>query len=409
MWPLSKKNLFSFILCCVLLSCTILGIPVLSTFASKNKSQLVDTQALALVTSNADKQNNGFMCTGIRLIAQNDAVVYGRTMEFGKNTDSEILVIPRNYAFVGSTPFKEMPGLKWHSKYAVVGANVAGATQLVDGVNEAGLAGGLFYFSECAEFQDISPADAATSIAPSELMTWILTTCANVAEVKKSLPKIRVTKSMFKPWGFIPPVHAVVHDAQGNSLVIEYVKGILHLYDNPLGIITNSPTFDWHLTNLKNYGALFSDSFKKLKKCVAVEPPLPKGSGSLGLPGDFSSTSRFIRAAFFSQTIIPPIDENETRDVLFHLLNLFDIPIGIERSCQELYDYTQWTSVSDLRNKKYYFHTYENRQIYCVDLMKCNLDAVKPTLISMKRPNTIIDCTPQNTKGTARSLSQYRS
>lgn len=356
---------------------------------------LVDCKNNSISIKDSAHKKSAFMCTGIRLKAQNGAVVYGRTMEFGKKIESSILVVPRNYSFTATTPFDGVDGLQWKSKYAVVGPNVSDVVHFVDGVNEVGLAGGLFYFSEYAEFQNIDRADCPKSLAPSELMTFLLTTCASVQEVKKVLPTIKVSKTMFKPWGFIPPVHAIVHDIDGNSLVIEYIKGALHLYDNPLGVITNSPTFDWHLTNLKNYHSLFARAQRMVSKCGDVKQK--QGSAMLGLPGDFSSTSRFVRAALFSQIIVPPDNEDETRDVLFHLLNLFDIPIGIERmveNCQEMYDYTQWTSVADLRNKKYYFHTYENRQIHCVDLLKCNGSEVKT--ISMKHPQEIVDCTLSN-------------
>lgn len=379
----SSSNLF--FLSCVLVICIIIGSTL---FTSKN-----DTMSYHK-TDREQRATNAFMCTGIRLKAKNSAVLYGRTMEFDKDIESTILVVPRNYSFVGTTPLENVEGLRWKSKYAVVGANASGVTHFVDGVNEVGLAGGLFYFSGCAEYQDVDASTINNSIAPSELMTWILTTCATVHEVKQALATLRVSKTVFKPWGFIPPIHAIVHDDIGNSLVIEYVNGSLHLYDNPLGVITNSPTFDWHLTNLKNYTALFACAQRKMQGRANVPAIQMHELGSLGLPGDFSSTSRFVRAAFFSQIIVPSDNEDETRDLLFHLLNLFDIPIGMVGERLGTYDYTQWTSVCDLRNKKYYFHTYENRQIHCVDLMKCNVNAQKPLFIAMKRQQKVIDCTP---------------
>ena len=144
-------------------------------------------------------------------------------------------------------------GLKWKAKYASVGANGVGLPILIDGVNEAGLAAGLFYFPTTAGYPAYTPADAAKTIAPWQLGSWLLDNFASVDEVKANIGSILVAETVLKQWGFSPPVHAVVRDASGKSLVIEYVGGKLNLYDDALGVITNSPAFDWHMTNLRNY------------------------------------------------------------------------------------------------------------------------------------------------------------
>ncbi len=335
------------------------------------------------------------MCTGIRLIADNGAAVYARTLEFGQDIASNIIIIPRNYTFTGTAPSGKAEGLQWQSHYAVVGANALNINHIIDGVNEKGLAGGLFYFVDFAHYQEIAQENYKKSLAPWELITWILTNFSTVDEVKKALTSIFVGSTTFGPWGFVPPVHAIVHDTTGKSLVIEYVNENLFVYDNPLGAFTNSPPFDWHMINLGNYLNLKPTNTQniQLKNGVTV-PSLGQGSGMLGLPGDFTPPSRFIRAVAFSQSIVVGNNENEALDAAFHLLNLFNIPLGVVRHLEnnkELYDYTQWTSASDLRNKRYYFHTYENPQIYSVDLMKHNLQAKEPVIISMKNKQKIID------------------
>lgn len=324
------------------------------------------------------------MCTGIRLIAENGAVIYARTLEFARAIQSNIIFIPRAIPCIGTTTRKDIPGLSWKTKYAAIGANAANEVGIIDGVNEVGLAGGLFYLPKYAHYQDVTETELAISLAPWELMTWILTTCATVAQVKQELQHIKVANVVFDPWGIIPPIHAVVHDQQGNSVVIEYVEGTLHLHDNPLGVITNSPTFDWHMTNLKNY----------IKLCTLNAPPrtidgitlspLGQGSGTLGMPGDFTPPSRFVRAVFLSHTVKQLKDETQTCAAAFHVLDLFNIPIGAiaaEKNGQLYYDYTQWTSALDLRNKRYYFHTYADRTVHMVDLMQLNLDDQEPKVV----------------------------
>lgn len=346
-----------------------------------------------------------YSCTGVRIIAQNGAIVYGRTLEFGKDIESNIVIIPRNYSFTGTVPTEEQKGLSWKSKYAVVGANAFDVIQAIDGVNEKGLAGGLFYFSDYAGYQDVTEANYQNSIAPWELMTWILTNFSTVEEVREALPSIRISNTRFAPLGIVPPLHAIVHDATGESLVIEYVQGKLFLYDNKIGVITNAPTFDWHKTNLKNYIRLSARNVSNLQLQNLNLTPLGQGSGMLGLPGDFTSTSRFVRAVAFSQSVLSAKNEDEARSTIFHILNIFDIPRGVvyeQEQGQTVYDYTQWTSASDLRNSRYYFTTYDNSQQQMVDLMAMDLDAPEAKMVSMNNRQIISDVTPKNSGAACR-------
>ncbi len=336
------------------------------------------------------------MCTGIRLNAEDGSIIYARTLEFGEDVQSNILMIPRNYVLAGTTAFQNAKGLSWKSKYAAVGANMLNLIGIADGVNEEGLAGGLFYFPDYAQFQHTLIDQADNSIAPWELITWILTNFSSVDEVKKSLLNIKVSQTIFGPWGFVPPIHAIVHDLTGKSLVIEYVKGELFLHDNPLGIITNSPTFDWHFTNLSNYINMSLINVEKLQLDGVTLHPLSQGTGMLGLPGDFTSPSRFVRASLFVSACINKKNSTEAVDSAFHILNLFDIPVGsvIEKSAkQNFYEYTQWTSASDLKNKRFYWHTYQSRPIQMIDLMKMDLNSSDTRTIQMNRKNNIYDLT----------------
>jgi choloylglycine hydrolase len=336
-------------------------------------------------------------CTGIRLKSSNGGIVYARTLEFGQPLDSKIILIPRRYRFHATAPSGKPEGLCWRARYAAVGPNALGLPILVDGVNEKGLAGGLFYFPGYAEYQEVTKKQWRQSLAPWELMTWILTRCASVSDVKKLLPTIFVSKTVFKHWKIIPPVHAIVHDQGGNSLVIEYVNGKLNFYENPLGIITNAPTFDWHVTNLRNYTNISALGVPKIQLRDIKLAPFGQGSGMLGLPGDFTSPSRFVRAVAFSQAITIPATEHEAVHAAFHVLNLFDIPKGVIRERERekiVYDHTQWTSAADLHNKRYYIHTYTDRQIKMINLMQARLRSKKRAVIPLESKSSILDITP---------------
>ncbi len=338
-------------------------------------------------------------CTGITLCATDGTVVHARTMEFAIDIHSDVLVIPRGYARVGSTPDGQQ-GLKWSSKFAAVGTNGVGKPFLFDGVNEKGLAAGLFYFPTAAGYMPYTPADAHKTLAPWELGSWMLENFASVDEVKANLNKVTVPAVVYEGWGFAPEVHYIVTDATGKSIVIEYVGGRLNVYDAPLGVLTNSPTFDWQMTNLRNYVNFSMTNVPPVKLGSVTLKPFGQGSGMLGLPGDFTPPSRFVRAVAFSQSVFQPKTGDDAVLEAFHVLNQFDIPKGAAREHEKdehgnvLADYTIWTAASDLHTRRFYFRTYQNSQIRMVDLMKMNLDAKDIVKISMKGDETIHTVTP---------------
>ncbi len=189
------------------------------------------TAALAAMIALLCAANRSAACTGIRLTAKDGAVVHARTLEFNADLDSNPIIVPRQFTLRGTTASGK-PGLVWETKYAAVGMNAQGQTVIVDGVNERGLAGGIFYLPGYAKFETVTPADESRSLGSWELMTWILTNFETVEEVRVAIPEIKVANVAFEAWNFVPPVHYIVHDASGNSLVIEYLDGKLHLYDN---------------------------------------------------------------------------------------------------------------------------------------------------------------------------------
>jgi choloylglycine hydrolase len=337
------------------------------------------------------------MCTGIRLKASDGTVVHARTLEFAVDILSDLIVVPKGYKRVGSTPVigKEhpLPGKKWTSKYASVGMSGLGLPVIFDGLNEEGLAIGLFFFPGFAEYMPYSPSQAENTIAPWEIGSWILENFKTVEQVKHEITKIVVPNVIYAKFDpdSPPPVHFVVHDASGKSIVIEYVGGNLNVHDNPLGVITNSPTFDWHLTNLRNYVNFSFTNAPVMKLGLVQLSPFGQGSGMLGIPGDFTPPSRFVRAVAYSQSVSEAFNQESSEGEYFHaatgeeailqafhILNNFDIPKGVARENEHIEagsgktfvpaDYTMWTSASDLKAKQYYFRTYENSQIRMVDL-----------------------------------------
>jgi choloylglycine hydrolase len=338
-------------------------------------------------------------CTGIRLTAADGTVVQARTMEFGIAMDSNVIVVPRGYERIGTTPDGK-PGLKWSSKYACVGANGIGLPVMVDGVNEKGLAAGLFYFPGSAGYMPYAAADADRTLACWELGSYLLENFATVDEVRKGIEQVVVPEVVFAGWGFSPGTHYVVIDASGAAIVIEYVGGSLRVYDNPLGVLTNNPTFDWHMTNLRNYIKFSPTGAPPLRLDGVTLTAFGEGSGMLGMPGDFTPPSRFVRAVAYSQSAEPVDTGEEVVLQAFHLLNNFDIPKGAVRSAEKdahgnvIAEETQWTSACDLKAKKFYFRTFANSQIRSVDLGAMQVDGGEIRTISMQGDEVIQPLTP---------------
>lgn len=226
---------------------------------------------------------------------------------------------------------------------------------------------------------------------------WLLTNYANVDEVRKGSSDVNVADVVFPYWGFAPPCHYTIHDAEGNSIVIEFVKGKMNLHENPLGILTNSPTFDWHVTNLRNYINLSPTEVPAFELDGVEFAQFGSGSGLHGLPGDFTPPSRFIRATVYSTTAIPGKTADETVQKGFHILNNFDIPVGSIRDKNGksmLYDTTWYTVAADTKNRRYYFHTNDNRRIRMIKLLDTNLNGKDKITIPMKSQEDIQDLTP---------------
>ncbi|HEX3871053.1 MAG TPA: linear amide C-N hydrolase, partial [Pirellulales bacterium] len=227
-------------------------------------------------------------CTGISVRTTDGTAICARTMEFAADLQSNVLIIPRGKSYVG-TLTQGRQGLRWTSKYGAVGANTMGLELLVDGVNERGLACGIFYHPGYASFPAVTDENASRSIASWEFVTWALTNCASVAEVVEGLEAIELCEVVQPSMGIAPPMHFIVRDPSGACQVIEYIRGQRKTYDNPLGVITNAPTFDWHMTNLHNYVELSRLNAAPIELGGIKLQPLSQGSGLVGLPGDFTS------------------------------------------------------------------------------------------------------------------------
>lgn len=351
---------------------------------------LASVTALTLTTLSPSLE----ACTGIKLIAKNEEAVHGRTLEFGVDVEISLVVVPRAHPFKGTLP-EGTAGLSYTTKYATVGTIAYGNMAVMDGINEKGLSAGIFYFPGFADYTAVTHENQSKALAPVEFVNWILTQFATLEEVKKALSDVVIVPTVSKAWGTTPPpFHYIVYEKNGNALVIEPINGKLVTYDNPLGAFSNSPTFDWHMTNLRNYINLTPWNVKPVTFRGLTFAPFGQGSGMVGLPGDFTPPSRFVRAAIFSSTALPSENAEDSVWQAFHILNQFDIPIGLARVKEGGITYTDstlFTCVRDPNTLKYYFKSYANQSVKVIDLNKFDLNSKSIAQANTNDSNKVVD------------------
>ena len=303
-------------------------------------------------------------CTGIKLTAKDESVVHGRTFDYTKELDGALIITARGVTCVGTTPRGE--GLRYETKYGAVGLIAFNHPAILDGMNEKGLCAAAFTFAGYAEYTPIDEQNESFALSPIELPHWILTQCATLEEVRLALGKVVLAPTLIKEWGTQPPAfHYIVYDKKGKSLVIEPLEGKLVVYENPLGILTNGPLFSWHMNELRKRAFSKVRHIKPLK--LRGGSLFPLGTELSTLPGDSSSSARFIRAALITSGIHGSSSE-EAVSSAFHILNQFDLlPQGKQ-------EYSQISCVRDPQSLKFYFRTYADPSIRVVDLNQFDLN-----------------------------------
>ena len=349
--------------------------------------------------------NSANACTGIRLIAADKGVVYGRTMEWGKfDLQSRVTIIPRGYSFTGLTPDGEN-GKKWQAKYGVVGLDMVGQDFIADGMNEKGLAAGLFYHVGFADYPSYEKDKADITITALDVTNYILSQFSTIEEVRDGMEKVRVVPVVQEEIGIPVFAHWMITDPGGNSIVIEFRDGKMVIFENPLGIITNGPTYDWHMTNLRNYVNLSQVAFPDKKINELDFAPMGAGSGMIGLPGDNTPPSRFVRAVAWTQTARPTPTSSETVYEVFRILDNFNLPLGAAEGSDNSSDLqgmrssTIWTTAWDLSNHVLNYHTQHNRRVRTLYLDEIDFSDIGDSIIHIPLDITKIqdidDITPK--------------
>lgn len=292
---------------------------------------------------------------------------FGRTLDYEDSYGEEVTVTPRGY------PFRFKAGGAPDRHYAMIGmAHVAeGCPLYYEAVNEKGLGmAGLNFVGNAAYHR---PDPDKDNVPAYEFIPWVLSRCATAAEARGLLGRVNLTGERFNAMLPVAQLHWIIADREG-AVVVESVKEGLRVYDNPAGVLTNNPPFDQQLFNLNNYMALSPCQPKNAFSDKLDLSCYSRGMGALGLPGDLSSQSRFVRAAFVRLNSRSGDSEGESVSQFFHILNSVDQQRGCCEVAPGAFEYTIYTSCCNADKGIYYYTTYDNHQITAVDMHRTDLD-----------------------------------
>ena len=315
------------------------------------------------------------MCTAITLTTKDH--YFGRNLDLEYSYIETITITPRNYPF----PFRKKDTI--HNHYAIIGtAFIQNNYPLYyDATNESGLSMAGLNFPDNAYY---FPSDEEKdNITPFEFIPWILTQCATISDAKLLLNTLNLLDEPFSNELPLSPLHWMIADKE-SSIVVESTKDGLKIYENPVGVLTNNPTFDMQLFHLNNYMNLSNDPPENHFSDVLDLKKYSNGMGAMGLPGDWSSQSRFVRASFVKTNSKCGNSESESISQFFHLLDSVAFPRGCVEMKEDVYEITVYSNCCNTDKGIYYYKTYENQQIIGIDMYKENLDAKELICSPMK-------------------------
>lgn len=298
------------------------------------------------------------MCTAISYKASEH--YFGRNLDLEHSYNENIIIVPRKYSF----NFRRVISIENH--YAMIGMGIVvdNYPLYFDATNERGLSiAGLNFPENAVYYEEVHEKE---NIAPFELIPWLLSGCSNVREVVNLLERTNIVNIPFSEELTLTPLHWMISDREA-TIVLEAVREGVKIYDNPVGVLTNNPAFNMQMFNLNNYMQMstrppvnfFSDSLE-----LQV---YSRGMGALGLPGDLSSQSRFVKAVFTKLNSVVCESDEDNISQFFHVLSAVEQQKGCVRIGNE-YEFTIYTSCCNTDKGIYYYTTYGNRCINGVDM-----------------------------------------
>lgn len=335
-------------------------------------------------------------CTAVSMQSSDNSVIAGRTMDWSWEMKWELIYAPKGDSYTLSAPDNlHLPTIKGKTKYALfgVGSNLANDA-LLEGQNSAGLALSGNYLPQYTKYNEVTKQDKSY-VSILELGKFILGNYATIEEVKQALQKYKVWSAGDISEHVTPLLHFIFTDRSGKSLVVEFVNGQTVIYDKNQQVLTNAPTYSWHMDNVRQYMGLTNMDQNTATINGNAVIAIGSGNGMWGLPGNYTPPARFVRATMLKDNATTPNNSTEAVIAVEHILNAVSVPKGASKSKQKdgsySYDVTQWTSVKDITNNQLYFYDYDhNNNAMQIDLNKVfTLDKGFITLIDdLQYPST---------------------
>ena len=339
-------------------------------------------------------------CSAMSWDTEDGKHLWGRNFDFNRfDRGSGVLFLPQGTPVCAFLRNGETYGEMYPAKYASLGMgtlSIPGAPVLYDGVNEAGLAGGQLYFREFAGYEH-GARQGTVPVQAGLALPYILSQCATCEEAAREfLGGLTLVREPL--FGAVPPLHWNFCDRTGESIVVEPREGGVRVYRRTVGVMTNSPDYEWHERNLLNYAHLRNADYTGLRIGGRTLRQCFSGSGALGLPGDWSSPSRFVRLCFLREHGVRGRNEEEGVTNMFRLFASAAFPLGAVRVSDFSdvtehdenvlpFDYTVYTSVACLESLRYYWVSHENLRVQYAD-MPGFADARNPVLLDISaRPD----------------------
>lgn len=350
-------------------------------------------------------------CTDFRLKANDGTVLITRSMEFGQDLQSNLRSSPRERAFLSNAP-NGKPGLSWKAKYGYVYLDGFGVDASFDGMNEQGLTFEYLYLPGETQYQNVPDGKEAQALSYFLFGDWVLSNFKSIDEVKQALAGIYVVQQLVPQLGSaILPAHASIFDASGDGIVVEFYHNKINVYEH-IGIMTNSPKYDWQVTNLRNYLNLSATNASPIIQNGIAFAATGQGSGAVGLPGDASPPSRFVKTAFMVHNVDSANNAVSLLNLAEHIINNVDLPSGYVRSLDHgktMSDTTEWVVFKDVSHKVLYYRTYNDMTLRSIDMTKIDFSAgAAPLKMPLVMPRYVMDVTKQflKTSGTLSSFKQ---
>ncbi len=297
------------------------------------------------------------MCTAMTLQSQSKELFFGRTMDFSHDIIPQLYIVPSSHVW-----YNNLNNTQIRNSYRFIGLGqeLDGVFGLFDGVNEKGFAAAALYFAGYAQYNTQSTHKGTKQIASIDFLHYILGRCASVKELSTLLKDITIVGMSDPVTNTIAPLHWIVTDRSGACVVIEPTKRGLELLNNPIGVMSNSPDFHWHMTNLTNYIEASPTQTEEVFWDNIRLTPFGQAGGTIALPGGFTSPERFVRTAYLKTHIPKPKDHREAIAACFHIMESVSIPKGAVITSRNTYDYTKYIAFINTNTCEYFYKTYDD-------------------------------------------------